>query len=411
MQNPFPRRVRIVALITVFVLFMVWLTPSISTPESFDWAKPSSGSNSAPSNNAPADNAPASHTSPTYTPSKPQKDIIGDKVAVILEDRNLTHLMPLMMHFSAVLGPTWPIVLFTSPNATLSTSAPFQRAVADSRILIKYIPEGTKLKTSHAVSSFLTEPWFWEQLAPSKRVLLFQADSILCANSPTRVDDFLEYDMVGAPIGAFWGEGFNGGLSLRNREMILDILKIANWTTEKELYSQKVKTWKEQLKADGKDVPDGDTMPNTVAVDMEDQWFYQKMKALGGKFPVESVAKTFAVETIDYDWPLGYHQVQRYYGGKADRMAHIDKWCPEHRLCTNDFIYLHPNGDEEPEKKEEEKKEGEKEDEKGGEKEGEKKEGDVKEGEGAEELDSEKVTEEGAAGKETMAANSTAESS
>jgi hypothetical protein len=92
---------------------------------------------------------------------------------------------------------------------------------------------------------------------------------------------------------------------------------------------------------------------------MEDQWYYQKMKALGGKFPPEEIARTFAVETIDYDWPLGYHQVQRYYGGKADRMAHIDKWCPEHHLCTNDFIYLHPNGDDEPEKKEEEAKEGE----------------------------------------------------
>ena len=343
MPTPFSRRARIVALIAVFVLLMVWLTPSISTQESLDWVKPSQGGNSASLHSAHSTHAP-----PSYASTKSKENVIGDKVAVILEDRNLTHLMPLMMHFHSVLGPSWPIVLFTSYNTPLSTSAPFQRAIADSRILIKHIPEGIKLKTSHAVSSFLTKPWFWEQLAPAKRVLLFQADSILCANSPVRIDDFLEYDMVGAPIGAFWGEGFNGGLSLRNRNMILDILKIANWTTEKDEYSQRVKAWKEQLKADGKDVPDGDTIPGTVAVDMEDQWFYQKMKALGGKFPDEEKAKTFAVETIDYDWPLGYHQVQRYYGGKEDRMAHIDKWCPEHRLCTNDFIYLHPNGDEPP---------------------------------------------------------------
>jgi hypothetical protein len=351
MQTPFPRRARIVALIAVFVLLLVWLTPSISTQDSLDWVRPSQGSNSAPSNNAPSTYAP-----PSYAPTKGQKNVIQDKVAVILEDRNLTHLIPLIMHFHSVLGPSWPIVLFTSSNVTLSTSAPFQRAIADSRILIKYIPEGTKLKTSHAVSSFLTKSWFWEQLAPAKRVLLFQADSILCANSPIKVDDFLEYDMVGAPIGAFWGEGFNGGLSLRNRNMILDILKIANWTTEKDEYSNKVKAWKEQLKADGKDVPDAETIPGTVAVDMEDQWFYQKMKALGGKFPDEEKAKTFAVETIDYDWPLGYHQVKRYYGGKKDRMAHIDKWCPEHHLCTNDFIYLHPNGDDPPKEEVKEEK-------------------------------------------------------
>lgn len=346
MQNPFPRRARIVALIAAFVLLILWFTPSITTQESFDWVKPSKGGNSAPSNNAPS-----THALPSYAPTKSQKNIIVDKVAVILEDRNLTQLMPLMMHFSSILGPTWPIVLFTSANASLSTSAPFLSAVEDSRILVKHIPEGTKLKTSHSVSSFLTKPWFWEQLAPAKHVLLFQADSILCANSPVRVDDFLEYDMVGAPIGDFWGEGFNGGLSLRNRDLILDILKRANWTTEKDEYAQKVKAWKEQLEADGEDVPDADTIPGTVAVDMEDQWFYQKMKALGGKFPPVELAKTFAVETIYYEWPLGYHQVQRYHGGNKDRMAHIDKWCPEHRLCAKDFIYLHPNGDDPPKEK------------------------------------------------------------
>lgn len=303
----------------------------MSKSESIDWVNPVHNDNPAP--------------------IKSEKGVTGDKVAVILEDRNLTHLMPLMMHFSAVLGPSWPIVLFTSPTATLSASAPFQRAVKDSRILVKYVPADTKLKTSHSVSSFLTKSWFWEQLAPAKHVLLFQADSILCANSPVKVDDFLEYDFVGAPIGAFWGEGFNGGLSLRNRNMILDILKTEDWTKEKEEYGQRVAAWKAELKANGSEVPSMNTIPGTVAVDMEDQWFYQKMKAMGGKFPNQELASTFAVETIYYEYPLGYHQVQRYYGANAERMEHISNWCPEHRLCTNDFIYLHPDGDE-PKKEE-----------------------------------------------------------
>jgi Protein of unknown function (DUF5672) len=335
MQPSFSRRARVAAFVAFFVLLMVWLTPSISTQESLDWEKSAQSGNSAGVMN--------------------EKHVIGDKVAVILEDRNLTHLMPLMMHFSSVLGPSWPIVLFTSSTATLSTSAPFQRAVSESRILIKRFPPDIKLKTSHSVSSFLTKPYFWEQLAPAKHVLLFQADSIICANSPVKVDDFLEYDFVGAPIGVFWGEGFNGGLSLRNRNMIMDILKTGNWTKEKEDYAVRVAAWKAELKANGSEVPGTDAIPGTVAVDMEDQWYYQKMKAMGGKFPVQEVASTFAVETIDYDYPLGYHQVQRYYGPKPERMEHINKWCPEHHLCTSDFIYLHPDGDEPP--KEEDKKE------------------------------------------------------
>lgn len=151
--------------------------------------------------------------------------------------------------------------------------------------------------------------------------------------------------------------------------MILEILKTGNWTKEKEDYAIKVLEWKAELKANGSEVPNENKIPGTVAVDMEDQWFYQKMKALGGKFPTQGVASKFAVETIDSDYPLGYHQVQRYYGSNADRMEHINKWCPEHHICTNDFIYLHPDGDEPKEeekkgekKEKEEEQEGKKED-------------------------------------------------
>ena len=46
-------------------------------------------------------------------------------------------------------------------------------------------------------------------------------------------------------------------------------------------------------------------------VSFEDQWFYSRLKERGANLPSE-VARTFAVETIYYERPLGYHQPQRW---------------------------------------------------------------------------------------------------
>lgn len=54
------------------------------------------------------------------------------------------------------------------------------------------------------------------------------------------MEDFLEYDFVGAPIEVpkhgnnGHGEGYNGGFSLRNRSMVLDIMRESSWQKEKE---------------------------------------------------------------------------------------------------------------------------------------------------------------------------------
>jgi hypothetical protein len=40
----------------------------------------------------------------------------SNKIAVILKSRPLPHLLPLLLHFSTVLGTDWPIHVFTSPT-------------------------------------------------------------------------------------------------------------------------------------------------------------------------------------------------------------------------------------------------------------------------------------------------------
>jgi hypothetical protein len=249
-----------------------------------------------------------------------------EKVAVIVENRPLVNLVPIILHFSAVLGPEWPIHIFTNEEVqkSLHESSSFQRGLSDSRFQIRLLPPGKTLNTHASVSDFFTKPWFWEQLAPAEHLLLFQADSVICSNSNQKVEDFFQYDFVGAPVDEErgLGMGYNGGLSLRSRSKMLEITNTYDWQTERH----------------------GDHSQGNV--DYEDQWFSKKLRELppgpdgspGANLPSTEVAKKFSVETMWYDRPLGYHQPNVW---QAAHMDEVYSWCPEYRMCTKETFTDH----------------------------------------------------------------------
>ncbi|KAL8946464.1 MAG: hypothetical protein Q9222_007144 [Ikaeria aurantiellina] len=259
---------------------------------------------------------PQVQTDPVFAPerlaSPPPPN--NTKLAVIIENRPLTNLVPLVLAFSAVLGQQWPIRIFHSnQNALVLDTPPIQKLVDNGHVTLQLLPAEDTFTSHEPVSVFLTSPWIWEQLAPSKHVLMFQTDSMLCSNSPRTVDDFLEYDFVGAPIETDDGHNYNGGLSIRNREMMLEIAK----GFEREPNSQ-----------------------------YEDQWFADKLRAMPPKpngqpyanLPSFEAASDFAVESIWKDKPFGIHQLSRWHG---ERLAELQSWCPEYQLAIEGG--LHPN--------------------------------------------------------------------
>ncbi|KAI9733849.1 MAG: hypothetical protein M1818_007116 [Claussenomyces sp. TS43310] len=286
----------------------------------------------------------------------PVHPLTSNPVAAIIENRPLTNLIPLILHFAAVLGPDWPIIIFTSLNTTnIKASAPFERALASSQIRIHALPPQQSFTSHRDVSAFLTGPWFWEQLAPASHVLLFQSDSIICANAEQKMEDFLQYDFVGAPIASGLGQGYNGGLSLRNREMCLNITRNNSWEEmwqenadlrkqQEEQKHQQIQEEQAQHEAsqEGSTQRRSDIFPDNPAEpfeDYEDQWFFKRMTELplqldgrpGANLPSEEIAKTFAVETVYHEQPLGYHQPGVFI---ADKISEIEAWCPEYRLTS-----------------------------------------------------------------------------
>ncbi|SPJ78787.1 uncharacterized protein FTOL_07178 [Fusarium torulosum] len=241
---------------------------------------------------------------------------IKEKVATITDTLFTPRLIPLILHYRAVLGPSWPIVFFTSqatfdkhfsPNAS-SISAAWRQAVADGSIETRIISSQFDLTSRKGVNSYLSNPWLWEQLAPAKHVLVFQADAILCANAQKAVDDYLEWDFIGAPLNDT-RQVFNGGLSLRNRPMTLDIIKNRDWWTD----------W------------------NTKGAEYEghgeDYWMSVLMRERGARLPSVQEALTFSKQL---PWhfklpgdPIGYHRVHRQLRRDKKAIPRIQEWCPE----------------------------------------------------------------------------------
>ncbi|CZS93694.1 hypothetical protein WAI453_001172 [Rhynchosporium graminicola] len=248
---------------------------------------------------------------------------VSNKAAVIVEARFRAALIPLILHYNSVLGPSWPILIYTTAESVgmFATSAALARYIKTGTIQVRLLPQSTLLQNSESVNRFMTDTWFWEDLAPVEHVLIFQSDSMLCANAARSVDDFFEYDMIGAPVSIDAGVGYKGGLSLRKRSTILRVLDDYDWE---------------------KTPKDGDKF--------EDQWFFNRMadiqaeEAVEGiepkdegaiNLPTVEITRTFSVESIDYPHPLGVRRVHRWLD---DQKASLEEWCPEYKLCSVDSI-------------------------------------------------------------------------
>lgn len=150
------------------------------------------------------------------------------KVALLIENRPKPILVPLMLHFMSVVPPDWRFRFMGSIEsvAYVNQSYAIRNQVAIGKLDLTYIPMNMSVAGQEMISRFLTNLWLYEQLLqPAEHLLVYQTDSMLCANSRQTLNDYLDYDWVGAPWSTDSRYGGNGGLSLRRVSAIIDVLR------------------------------------------------------------------------------------------------------------------------------------------------------------------------------------------
>ena len=126
----------------------------------------------------------------------------------------------------------WIVQIFYLPKDRMSMEGiaypGIQKLVKRGHVILTPIPaEYSKLKKK----VLMLQPWIWREML-AERVLIFGGNVIICGNSQANIKDYYKFDYIGAPWPVFKGFGGDGGLSLRNRTVMLAILEDINQTKD-----------------------------------------------------------------------------------------------------------------------------------------------------------------------------------
>ena len=169
--------------------------------------------------------------------------------AVIVDNRHsISHIAA--VNHSRFIPDSWPVILFRE----------------------------FEFLSNNDYNRILTSTSFWKDLKLDK-VLIFQHDSQLLRHG---IEEFLEYDFIGAPLYHIPMPAMNGGLSLRNTSKMLEII--------------------EKYPYQGMPIHGN-----------EDIYFCNHMNLVGGKLPTKEVAQQFSVETIFELGSLGVHAIEKWH--------------------------------------------------------------------------------------------------
>jgi hypothetical protein len=194
------------------------------------------------------------------------------RAAVIVETRPDFFLPKVVRNVMYFLGTRWNLYVVCSDHSRgyVQDSLPGWKAE-----FLNLFGKRIRLSTAE-YSRVMMSPRFW-QLFPESKLLVFQADSLLSAPN---IDEFINYDYVGAPCGRL-DEHYVacGGLSLRTRQVMLDCLA--------------------RFRPDA-DVP-------------EDVFFTKAVRQSGGSMPDVYTASRFCVESVYSAHPVGVHGTDKYF--------------------------------------------------------------------------------------------------
>jgi hypothetical protein len=191
------------------------------------------------------------------------------KAAVIVETRPLPELSKIIQQHLDQLDESWKLYIFHSSQNETILQADFPQATRFN------LNPTNNVFTLSDYNALMTSEYFWNLIAEEK-ILIFQSDSMLLRKG---IDEFLQWDYIGAPW-LFQQHGGNGGLSLRSKSKMIEILK--TWDYTKRKYGN------------------------------EDVFYSNKLQIVNGKLAPRSECFKFSCEVIFQLGTLGYHAIDKW---------------------------------------------------------------------------------------------------
>ncbi|KAF2155161.1 hypothetical protein K461DRAFT_292044 [Myriangium duriaei CBS 260.36] len=152
----------------------------------------------------------------------PYGELNRKRVALLLDNRPLPYLIPVLLYFLATVEREWSFRFMGSEESLgiMEANPLIMKYVRDKKLFLDPIPYeklGVKAVNSYdTMNKLLSRPFLYEEwLWPSEWLFLFQDDSMICANSKKTLNDFVdeEWSFMGVQMNNNNYTG--GGLSLR----------------------------------------------------------------------------------------------------------------------------------------------------------------------------------------------------
>jgi len=189
---------------------------------------------------------------------------------VIVETRIIPNFKEVLMNHVKYTG--WPLMIWhsTANEAYVKQCSKYLSVEVTFENVDRWFDDGMHESN---YNKLLTGYNFWNQL-PWDKVLIFQNDSWLLRPG---IEQYMQYDFIGAPLYHIDFPAMNGGLSLRDRRAMLEIIK---------------------------------STPYNSNVGNEDIYFSTRCKEQN--LPTYEIATTFSVETC-WGWGnFGVHALDKW---------------------------------------------------------------------------------------------------
>lgn len=220
----------------------------------------------------------------------------GIYTAIIIEPRKHKALHHVLKNFTSMLDNKWNFIIFHGKR-----NHDFVTKIVDAlnnKNKIKMINLNVDNLSLHDYNALLYDKTFYENI-PTEIFLIFQTDTLICELFKNNINDFLEYDYVGAP----WIDGKigNGGLSLRKKSKMLEIIDKCG----DRKYNDHTK----------------------LHLHNEDAFFSLSCNdKVNLKIPSFDDAKKFSIETVYNNESFGIHKCWKY--NNEQQIKNINNFCP-----------------------------------------------------------------------------------